>query len=93
MDDVEDSAAIAEAVPARAGSQNGAGKSLQSEILFSQQFLLQQRLEDLRQELLTSFGDQRRHIQNVSMAVQRIAIQPVVRPHAGLPQPPEAQEV
>ncbi len=48
MDEVEGSAAIAvaEAVPAGAGSQNGAIKSLESEILFSQQFLFQQRLED-----------------------------------------------
>ncbi len=78
---------------AGAGSQNGASKSLESEILFSQQFLFQQRLEDLHQELLTSFGDQCRHIQNVSMGVWHIAIQPILCPQAGLPKQAEAQEV
>ncbi len=58
MDDVEGSAAIAvaEVVVAGAWSQNGAIKTIESEILSSQQFLLQQQLEDLFQELLTSFG-------------------------------------
>ncbi len=92
----EDASAVAvpnnngEVMPAKAGPQQGCSKSLDSEILFSQQFLLQQRVEDLRQEILTSFGDQRRHIRNVSSAVKRIAIQPIIRPQAAIPQMVEA---
>ncbi len=71
----------------------GTGKALKSEFLILQQFLLQQQLEDLHQELLTSFGDQCRHIQNVSMGVWHIAIQPILCPWAGLPKQAEAQEV
>ena len=70
-----------EAVPATsAGSEEfWAGKSsLETEALFSQQFQLQQRLEDLHQEILSLFGHQQPYLQNINTNVWRIAIQPVV---------------
>ncbi len=60
----EDNTAVAvadnngEMMLAKAGPWQGCSKSLDSEILFSWQLLLQQRVEDLHQEILTSFGDQ-----------------------------------
>jgi hypothetical protein len=82
----EDGGAIAQgrgAAPAAvAGSEDfWVGKSsLDTEALFSQQFQLQQRLEDLRQEMISLFGGQQRYLQNMHTNVKRIAIQPVVRP-------------
>jgi len=74
---------------AQAGAGHGGGgecHALDAEILFSQQFQLQQRLEDLRQEILAAFGTTRRFIGNVHSSVRRIAVQPVVRPCVQLPQ-------
>ncbi len=67
-----------EVMLANAGPQQGCSKSLDSEILFSQQFLLQLWVEDKPQEIHTSYGDQHHHIQNVSSAVKCIGIQPII---------------
>ena len=63
---------------ANAGSEDyWSGKSaLDTEVLFSQQFQLQQRLEDLRQEMIGLFGGQQRYLQNMNTNVRRIAMQP-----------------
>ncbi len=50
-----------------------------SHMLFSQQFLIQQRVEDLRQELINKFTNQKRYMQHMNGGIRRIAIQPVVR--------------
>ena len=67
---------------ADAGSEEfWVGKSsLDTEALFSQPFPLQQRLGDLRQEMICLFGGQQRYLRNMNTNVRRIAIQPVVRP-------------
>ncbi len=58
---MEDNIAVAndngEVMPAKVGPYLGYSKSLESEILISQQFLFQQWVEHLCQEILTSFGD------------------------------------
>ena len=53
-----------------------------SHVLFSQQFLMQQRVEDLRQEFLAAFANQRRFLQQMNGGIQRIANQPVIHPVA-----------
>ena len=81
----EDGAAIAQGQgPASATAVGSevfwAGKSaLETEVLFSQQFQLQQRLEDLRQEIINLFGGQQRYLQHMNTNVRRIAVQPVAR--------------
>ncbi len=53
-----------------------------SHVLFSQQFLMQQQVKDLRQEFLAAFANQRRFLQQMNGGIQRIASQPVIRPVA-----------
>ena len=67
--------------PATNAGSNGswAGKSsIEVETLFSQQFILQQRMEDLRQEIISLFGVQRSYLRNMNTSVKHIATQPVV---------------
>ncbi len=73
---------------ANAGSEDyWSGKSaLDTEVLFSQQFQLQQRLEDLRQEMIGLFRGQQRYLQNMNTNLRRIATQPVLRPVVHSPQ-------
>jgi hypothetical protein len=72
------------ALAANAGSEGyWAGKSsMETETLFSQQFILQQRMEDLRQEMISLFGVQRSYLRNMNTNVKRIAAQPVVRSYS-----------
>ncbi len=49
-------------------------------LLFSQQFMIQQRVEDLWQELINEFINQKRYMQHMNGDIRRIAIQPVVHP-------------
>ena len=80
----EDGAAIAQGQGAASATAVGsevfwAGKSaLETEVLFSQQFQLQQWVEDLRQESINLFGGQQRYHQHMNTNVRRIAVQPVV---------------
>ena len=69
---------------ANAGSEGyWAGKSsMETETLFSQQFILQQRMEDLHQEIISLFGVQRSYLRNMNTNVKRIAAQPVVCSHS-----------
>jgi hypothetical protein len=53
---------------------------LYTEVLFSQQFQLQRRLEVLTQEMISLFGGQQYCLQNMHTRVKRNAIQPVVCP-------------
>ena len=53
---------------------------LDAEALFSQQFQLQQRLEDLHQEMILWFGGQQCYLKNMHTNIRRITIQPVVCP-------------
>ena len=73
---------------ANAGSEDyWSGKSaLDTEVLFSQQFQLQQRIEDLCQEMIGLFGGQQRYLKNMTTNVRRIATQPVLRPVVRSPQ-------
>ena len=71
--------------PATNAGSNGscAGKSsIEVETLFLQQFILQQRMEDLRQEIISLFGVQRSYLRNMNTNVKRIAAQPVVRSYS-----------
>ncbi len=52
-----------------------------SHVLFSQQFLMQQQVEDLRQEL-AEFANQKRFLQQMNGGIRRIANQPVICPVA-----------
>lgn len=52
---------------------------LETESLFFQQFQLEQRLEELRQKMISLFGGQQCYLQNMNTNVQRIAIQPRVQ--------------
>ncbi len=89
---MEDNTAVAVAngngdvMLAKEGPQQECSKSLGSEILFSQQFLLLQQVEDLHKESLTSFGDQCHHIQKILSAVKLIAIQLIIHLWAAIPQ-------
>ncbi len=91
---MEDNAAVAvandkgEMMLARAGPHQRCSTSLD---LFSQQCLYQQLVEDLLQEILTSFRDQCCHIQSVLSAVKWIAIQPIICSGAAILQMVEAQ--
>ena len=61
-----------------AGSEGyWAGKS-EVELLFLQQFQMQQRIEDLREEMNNLFTVQKLYLQNMNTNVKRIAAQPVV---------------
>jgi len=71
-------AEAATAPAAAAGSSMAA--HYDSHMLFSQQFMIQQRVEDLRQELINEFTNQKQYMQHMNGCIRRIAIQPVVRP-------------
>ena len=58
----------------------GSGKS-EVELLFSQQFQIQQRIEDLREEMNNMFTVQKLYLRNMNTNVKMIAAQPVVRSH------------
>mgnify|MGYP006188924653 CR=1 FL=1 len=76
-----DSDVVVGVAPAANAGSNGswAGKSsIEVETLFSQQFILQQRMEDLRQEIISLFGVERSYLRNMNTSVKRIATQPVV---------------
>ena len=65
-----------------------AGKSLmETESLFSQQFMLQQRMEDLCQEMITVLCVQRSYLQNMSTSVKRLLLNLLFThiPHRGGP--------
>ncbi len=71
--------------PATNAGSNGswAGKySIEFKTLFLQQFILHQRMEDLRQEIISLFGVQRSYLRNMNTSVKRIAAQPVVRSYS-----------
>ena len=53
--------------------------TLDTEALFSQQFQVQQRLEDLRQEMINLFGAQKCYLHTMNTNVRRIAVQPIFR--------------
>ena len=55
---------------------------METETLFSQQFILQQRMEDLHQEMISLFGVQRSYLRNMNTNVKRIAAQPGVRSYS-----------
>ena len=60
--------------PATNAGSNGswAGKSsIEVETLFLQQFILQQRMEDLCQEIISLFGVQRSYLHNMNTSVKR----------------------
>ena len=70
------------ALVANAGSvrEVWTGKAtLDTEALFSQQFQIQQRLEDLRQEMINLFGVQKNYLHTTNTNMRLIAIQLVVR--------------
>ena len=70
----------APATVAGSGGEIWVGKStLDTEALFSQQFQLQQRLEDLRHEMINLFGVPKTYLHNMNINLRRIAIRPVVR--------------
>jgi len=72
-------------VPATNAGSNGSwvGKSsIEVETLFLQQFILQQRMEDLRQEIISLFGVQRSYLRNMNTSVKRIAAQHVVHSYS-----------
>ncbi len=56
-----------------------AGRGESSDAMFSQLFLMQQRVEDLRMEISASFFESRRHIKQVNTNLKRIAIVPAAR--------------
>ena len=74
------------------GSQQVRHDHLAMEQLFSQQFALQQRLEDINKEMGIRFNEIKERDRNLMTCIRRIAIQPVVRQVqtnrlAGAPQP------
>lgn len=60
---------------------------LTTEHLYSQQFFLQQRFEDMAQKVEVRFSEMKQSHARLMTAVRRIALQPVVRPRSQLPAP------
>jgi hypothetical protein len=72
------------ALAANAGSRGywASKSSMETETLFSQQFILQQRMDDLYQEMISLFGVQISYLQNMNTNVKWIAAHPVVCPYS-----------
>jgi hypothetical protein len=68
-----------DAVVGQETSQGGGGEEARIQNLGSQIFNLQQIVGDFRNEVMSLFCDQRRHINALSATVRRIALQPGIR--------------
>lgn len=79
VDAEEDGGRVVPAANAGSDWPGKCGSSLDMDTLFSQQYILQQRMEDLRQEMISLFGVQRAFLRNMNTNVKRIAAQPVLR--------------
>ena len=67
------------------GGFSGSGESgsgIDSELLYSQQHALSQRMEDLWQQMISQLADHKRYMQTMNTNIRHIAIKPVVRHHA-----------